>query len=98
MKSSITKQVFTAEFRAEAVKLVAEQGLSISEVARRLDMSPKTLSRWIILAKEGNLAKVNAKRIVPVSEMEAEGFRRINFLKAKSVMLSTFLKLMLSHA
>jgi hypothetical protein len=25
-------------------------------------------------------------------------FRRINFLKAKSVMLSTFLKLMLSHA
>ena len=26
------------------------------------------------------------------------GFRRINFLKAKSVMLSTFLKLMLSHA
>ena len=35
-------------------------------------MSPKTLSRWIILAKEGNLAKVNAKRIAPVSEMEAE--------------------------
>ena len=27
-----------------------------------------------------------------------KGFRRINFLKAKSVMLSTFLKLMLSHA
>ena len=47
MKSSITKQVFTAEFRAEAVKLVAEQGLSISEVARRLDMSPK----WKVLAK-----------------------------------------------
>lgn len=72
MKSSITKQVFTAEFRAEAVKLVAEQGLSISEVARRLDMSLKTLSRWVILAKEDNLAKVNAKRIVPVSELEAE--------------------------
>jgi hypothetical protein len=28
----------------------------------------------------------------------ARWFRRINFLKAKSVMLSTFLKLMLSHA
>ena len=72
MKSSLTKQVFTAEFRAEAVKLVEEQGLSISEVARRLDMSLKTLSRWVILAKEGNLAKVNSKRIVPVSELEAE--------------------------
>ena len=72
MKSSSTKQVFTAEFRAEAVKLVTEQGLSISDVARRLDMSLKTLSRWVILAKEGNLATVNAKRIVPVSELEAE--------------------------
>ena len=72
MESSSTTQVFTAEFRAEAVKLVIEQRLSSSEVARRLDMSLKTLSRWVVLAKEGNLATVNAKRIVPVSELEAE--------------------------
>ncbi len=72
MKSSSTKQVFTAEFRSEAVKLVTDQGLSISDVARRLDMSLKTLSRWVILTKEGNLATVNAKRILPVSEREAE--------------------------
>ena len=35
MKTTI-KQVFTEEFRAEAVKLVVDQGLSQSEVARRL--------------------------------------------------------------
>ena len=71
MKTTI-KQVFTEEFRAEAVKLVVDQGLSQSEVARRLKVSDKTLSRWVILSREGKLKTINAKRTTPVSALEAE--------------------------
>ena len=71
MKTTI-KQVFTEEFRAEAVKLVVDQGLSQSEVARRLKVSDKTLSRWVILSREGKLRTINAKRTVPASALEAE--------------------------
>jgi transposase len=67
-----TRQKFTAEFREQAVKLITEQGLKISEAARRLDISDKSLSRWVIAAKQGQLDKIDAKRLVPVSALEAE--------------------------
>ncbi len=67
-----TRQKFTAEFREQAVKLITEQGLKISEAARRLDISDKSLSRWVIAAKVGQLDKVDTKRLVPVSTLEAE--------------------------
>ena len=39
MKEQLPKQVYPAEFRAQAVLLVARDGLSIAEAARRLSMS-----------------------------------------------------------
>lgn len=71
MKAAI-RQKFTTEFREQAVKLITEQGLKISEAARRLDISDKSLSRWVIAAKRGQLDKVDSKRLVPVSALEAE--------------------------
>jgi transposase len=38
--------VFDHEFKTEAVQMVAEQGLSISHVARKLNIHPDMLSRW----------------------------------------------------
>lgn len=67
-----TRQKFTTEFREPAVKLITEQGLKISEAARRLDISDKSLSRWVIAAKKGQWDKVDTKRFVPVSALEAE--------------------------
>ena len=69
---AITKRKVTAEFRTEAVKLVNEQGLTPAEVARRLNIPYQTLYNWIALAKLGKLGNVDAKRIVPVSPLEAE--------------------------
>jgi transposase len=37
----------TNEFKARAVKLVTEQGYSIGEAARRLDVGRKSLHDWI---------------------------------------------------
>ena len=72
---AVIKRVVTAEFRTEAVKLVTEQGLSPAEVARRLDVPYQTLYHWVVLAKAGKLSGVDARRITPVSALEAENSR-----------------------
>ena len=41
-----TRRTFTPEFKAEAVKLVTEQGRSFVEVARDLDIGESTLRSW----------------------------------------------------
>jgi transposase len=42
---------FTREFKAGAVRLVLEEGRSISEVARELDLVPSALGNWVRDAK-----------------------------------------------
>jgi transposase len=51
------RRQFTKEFKEGAVRLVTEQGRTISEAAQSLGISPWTLSRWIKAAKnEGSEA------------------------------------------
>jgi transposase len=51
------RKQFTKEFKAGAVRLVTEQGRTISDAAKSLGISPWTLSRWIKAAKsEGSEA------------------------------------------
>ena len=69
---AVTKRVVTAEFRVEAVKLVTEQGRTLSDVARQLDVPYQTLHHWVALAKKGTLTGLDAKRVAPVSPQEAE--------------------------
>jgi transposase len=40
------RRVFDRAFKTEAVQMVAEQGLRISHVARKLNIHPNMLSRW----------------------------------------------------
>jgi transposase len=79
-----TKQKFTTEFRVQAVKLITEQGLKISEAARRLDISDKSLSRWVIAAKARPLDKIDTKCIVSVNTLEAE----VSKLRKENAVLS----------
>jgi transposase len=46
------QQSYTPEFRAEAVKLVIEQGMSPKEAAIRLNMNQGTLSFWVAEARK----------------------------------------------
>ena len=41
------RRTYTSEFKAEAVRLVREQKLSVSEVAKDLDLTPSALDRWV---------------------------------------------------
>jgi transposase len=51
------RRTFTPEFKVQAVKLVTEQGESIAEVARDLDLSESLLRGWKqALAVEGDRA------------------------------------------
>ncbi len=69
--SSIPKRVFTSEYRTEAVKLVTESNLSVT-AAEKLGLSIKTYSNWVRQAKTGKLATIDAHRLQPVSELQAE--------------------------
>jgi transposase len=70
--SNVPKRVFTHEYRAEAVKLVINEGMIVAQAARKLGLSVKTYSRWIRDARAGTLASVDSYRVQPVSDLQAE--------------------------
>ena len=45
----IPRRIFTEEFKKEAVRLVQSEGLTMAEVAKKLDVAPKSLKTWITL-------------------------------------------------
>ena len=64
------KQSYSPEFRAEAVKLVLEQGLSLEEAAKRLLIPKGTVGNWVAAVKSGKQPAVPGAR--STSELEAE--------------------------
>ena len=63
--------VYTPEFRAEAVKLVIEQKMSVAGAAKRLSLPKSSLYNWVCAAKAGELNEVGKDRRMP-SEAELE--------------------------
>lgn len=61
------RRVFTREFKLEAVKLVKERGMSISQVARDLGIVPSVVGRWV---REG--AKDRAQAFPGRGQMKAD--------------------------
>lgn len=70
----LPKQVYTAEFQAEAVRVVLEDGLSLAEAARRISVPKGTLTNWVMKARKGQPLAAPSGR-APVSELEAENAR-----------------------
>jgi transposase len=69
----IPRRRYTAEFRAEAVKLVLEQKVGLTEAARRLDLPAKSLANWVRASRAGK--PVTGQAAHPVSDLEAENAR-----------------------
>jgi transposase len=69
------QQKYTAEYRAEAVKLVLEKGLSITEAADKLNMIKQTLHNWVIKAKHGSLPMQGSQGESAVDLLSAENRR-----------------------
>ena len=73
----LPKGVYTQEFRAQAVKLVLEQGLRLAAAARQLMVPVKTLRNWVKAAREGQLLAVGAKqRTLSTEELEVARLKR----------------------
>ena len=62
-------QGYSPEFRAEAVRLVLEQGLSRDAAAKRLAIPKGTPGNWVAAAKGRGVSTPGAR---PVPELEAE--------------------------
>lgn len=43
----IPRQYYTEEFKQEAVKLIRESGLKLTEAAKRLNIPSQTLKNWL---------------------------------------------------
>ncbi|VDG95288.1 transposase family [Shigella dysenteriae] len=61
-------QRYSTEFKAEAVKTVPENQLSISEGASRLSVPEGTLGQWVTAARKG----LNTPGSRAVAELESE--------------------------
>ncbi|MEO6022009.1 MAG: transposase [Burkholderiales bacterium] len=63
---SIPRRIFTAEFKREAIKRVVNQGLSLAEASRKLDIPTKSLRDWIAQSERGELkATLGAGKLTP---------------------------------
>jgi transposase len=67
------QQRYTPEFRAEAVKLVTEQGLSQTTAAERLEIPKGTLANWLAADKASRCLSAPGAR--SAKDLEAENAR-----------------------
>ena len=98
--SQRTRQSYSPEFKAEAVKLVIEQEQSVASVSRNLKISIKTLTNWVTLARSGQIVGISdhdprisaleaenkrLKKALAVAEMEREILKKATAYFAKDV-------------
>ncbi len=78
----LPRQVYTSEFREQAVLMVTRDRLSVAEVSRKLSLSQKTLANWVKRARDGELPTASdgtgtqARRAVTDAEAEVSRLRR----------------------
>jgi transposase len=70
------KQGYTPEFRAEAVKGVLAQGLSLAEAAKRLSVPKGTLGNWVASAWVSTDPATAGARTVAEREAEVKHLRK----------------------
>ena len=73
----IPRRIFREEFKREAIRLVNEQGLTIAEASRKLDVASKSLRTWIKQEQSGDLkASLGANKLTAdqlrIRELERE--------------------------
>ena len=73
----IPRRIFQEEFKREAIRLVNEQGLTIAEASRKLDVASKSLRTWMKQEQSGELkASLGASKLsadqLRIRELERE--------------------------
>ena len=82
------RKQYTKEFKEGAVRLVTEQGRTISDAAQSLGISPWSLSRWIKAAKsEGANAFRGHGQRTPLEQENFELRQRVRQLEEERAIL-----------
>jgi transposase len=71
MKQRALKRVYTEQYREAAVRQVIDGDRSVSEVARSLEMSEKTLANWVRQVRRGE-APVKSVAARQIDEVQVE--------------------------
>jgi transposase-like protein len=69
---------FTADFKAEAVQLVASSGGSVAHVARDLGINEGTLGNWVLRWKQDHAGDVEEEPLTPTERAELARLRKEN--------------------
>ena len=72
------RRQYTKEFKTEAVRLVLEEGRTISEVARDLGINGNLLHRWKKKSEEGKVGPFPGKGRLSLEDDELRQLRREN--------------------
>lgn len=79
----MTRQRFTSEFKAEAIKQITERGYSVKDVSERLGVSDHSLYNWLkqhkqatnpdpVVTQQHDLAAENARLKAELKRAEEE--------------------------
>jgi transposase len=96
---SKTRKTYTAEFKLQAVRLIADQHLAVAEVARRLGVSEGRLHDWLkAFRADGAEAFPGHGRLSPQDEELHRLRGEVQRLKAERDILKKAAAYFASHA
>jgi len=92
------RRTFTPEFKREAAGLVLDQGYSLTEAARSLDLVESALRRWVNqLQSERGGATPASKALTPEQQKIQELEARINRLEREKSILKKATALLMAE-
>lgn len=84
----LSRRTFTAEFKAGAVKLKRDEGLTYAEAGRRLGVLPRLIKDWEAALEAGELAQGRAKRRITAEQQQISELRsRVSRLEMENEIL-----------
>jgi transposase len=69
------KNLYSPEFREQAISLCQEEKLGLTETAKRLSFPTGTLKNWAAIARQGKLGNVGKRQKLP-SDLELAKVKR----------------------
>lgn len=91
------RRSFSQEFKLESASLVLDQGYTVAEAARSLDVSETVIRRWVKqLKNEREGVTPNSKALTPEQKKIQELEARINRLEREKVILKKATALLMS--
>ncbi|EER47958.1 IS222, family IS3 [Actinobacillus minor NM305] len=92
------RRTFSAEFKAEAVKLITERGYSITQACKELDIGETALRRWVSQVQAECLGYVllGSKPISPEQQRIRELENRIKELEEDKEILKKATAILMS--